>query len=421
MQDVNWFRSAILILPTLLLAIWAGPTAAFTGNVILPDPGEVGPCDYERLSLEIQGNQIAVFIPLEGSCDSWSSAPFPGLVFAHGFSMMGFSNGVADVAGHGEHLASWGYWVAIPALPDDAESRIEVLRLVIDHLLLASSQTNSPLYQKIDAQRLAVAGYSLGGATAMATSARDERVQTVVALDPVYHEGDFSGEGNPIWNPEVDGQAIKVPAGILGSPASSCNAQADYAEIYDFVGAGHKAAYQVTGASHCDFLDPGNSYCALFCGGTSDATRTALSQRYMTAWLNYYLLSKDEYFAVLFGDGLAQDIANNSISAEYANQPRGFQGFGTSKWVLLSWEVYDLPILDGYNIYRREPGGVYPSQPYRQVDLTGSHTDEAVSTGEQYGYKICSYDLGGNQHQCSAEIMITVGESEAVFLPVIWW
>ena len=150
MQDVKWFRSATLFLTSLLLAIWVGPTAAFTGNVIIPDPGEVGPCDHERLSLDIQGNQTAIFIPLEGSCGSWSGAPFPGLVFAHGFSMMGFSDGVADVAGHGEHLASWGYWVAIPALPDDAESRIEVLRLVIDHLLLATGQTNSPLYQKID-------------------------------------------------------------------------------------------------------------------------------------------------------------------------------------------------------------------------------------------------------------------------------
>lgn len=189
--------------------------------------------------------------------------------------MMGFSDGVAEVEGHGEHLASWGYWLAIPALPDDAETRIDDYRSVIDFLLHATNQAISPVDQKIDPQRLAAAGYSLGGATALAASARDDRIQTAIALDPVYHEGGFSGEGDPIWNPEVEGIKIEIPTGVLGSPANSCNSQANYAEIYDFLGSVHKAAYQVTGASHCDLLDPANSYCALICGGTTDVARTA--------------------------------------------------------------------------------------------------------------------------------------------------
>ncbi|MFN2263800.1 MAG: chlorophyllase/cutinase-like alpha/beta fold protein [Anaerolineales bacterium] len=235
----------------------------------------MGPCEYEKIFLNIQGNQTAIFIPVDGSCDSWGKASFPGLVFAHGFTMMGFSDGVAEVEGHGEHLASWGYWLAIPALPDDAETRIDDYRSVIDFLLHATNQAISPVDQKIDPQRLAAAGYSLGGATALAASARDDRIQTAIALDPVYHEGGFSGEGDPIWNPEVEGIKIEIPTGVLGSPANSCNSQANYAEIYDFLGSVHKAAYQVTGASHCDLLDPANSYCALICGGTTDVARTA--------------------------------------------------------------------------------------------------------------------------------------------------
>jgi hypothetical protein len=175
----------------------------------------------------------------------------------------------------------------------------------------------------------------------------------------------------------------------------------------------------LTGANHCDFLDPANAYCALFCSGTTDVTHTALSQHYMTAWLNYYLLLKDEYYSTLFGDDLQQDIAQNSISVEYTNQPSNFQGYGTTQWVLLSWELFDHPILGGYNIYRRALDGVYPSLPYRQLALTGPFADPIGSLGEPKGYKVCGYDKGGNQHQCSAEIIITAGESEPAFLPTI--
>ncbi|MFL7893491.1 MAG: hypothetical protein ACK2UM_06025 [Anaerolineales bacterium] len=139
----------------------------------------------------------------------------------------------------------------------------------------------------------------------------------------------------------------------------------------------------------------------------------------MTAWLNYYLHFEDECYSTLFGDGLQQDIAQNSISVEYANQPRNFQGYGTTQWVLLTWEGYDHPVLGGYNIYRRASDGVYSSKPYRQLALTGSFADPIGSRGATNGYKVCSYDKGGNQHQCSEEIIITAGESEPAFLPII--
>jgi pimeloyl-ACP methyl ester carboxylesterase len=243
MFQAGWQKRFKYIMLFAIFALWTVPSDKAAGKPMVLDPGEVGPCEVERISLGIHGNQTAVFLPVEGSCESWSKAPFPGLVFAHGFTMMGFSDGVAEIEGHGEHLASWGYWVAIPALPDDAKSRTAEYRSVIDFLLLATSQASSPFYQKIDPQRLAAAGYSLGGATALAASARDERIQTAIALDPVYHEGGFSGEGDPIWNPEVEGKKIEIPTGILGSPANSCNSHADYAEIYDFLGSMHKAAY----------------------------------------------------------------------------------------------------------------------------------------------------------------------------------
>ena len=277
-------------LPMIMLVMQIGMPIKVHDNQLVPDPGETGPCTVEKMHLEYDGLGLDFFSPVDGTCSSWSNAPYPGLVFAHGFSMMGLTDGVADLSGYGEHLASWGYWLALPALPDDAETRISDLRKVLDRLLLESNQISSPIYKKIDPDRIAASGYSLGGATALAAAARDERITAVVALDPVYHEGGFQGEGEPIWNPEIEGKDILIPTGIIGSPPSECNAQADYEDIFSYLGAQHAAAYLLVGASHCDFLDPGNSYCPIFCSGTLSPARTKMSQRYLTAWLNYYLM-----------------------------------------------------------------------------------------------------------------------------------
>ncbi len=167
-------------LPVIMLVVGIGRPLEPHENLLVPEPGEKGPCTVEELNIEFQGIETILFAPMEESCNSWIQSPFPGLIFAHGFSMMGLTDGVADVAGHGAHLASWGYWVAIPALPDDSETRIANLRIVLDQLLLESNQTSSPLFQKIDPGRIAVSGYSLGGATALAAAARDKRIEAVV-------------------------------------------------------------------------------------------------------------------------------------------------------------------------------------------------------------------------------------------------
>ena len=52
----------------------------------------------------------------------------------------------------------------------------------------------------------------------------------------------------------MEGGFIKIPTGILCSPASSCNAQADYEVIFDSVGAMHNGEYLVVDASQCIFL-----------------------------------------------------------------------------------------------------------------------------------------------------------------------
>jgi hypothetical protein len=89
------------------------------------NPGQAGPCTALSQTVTINGSQSATVHYLsETTCGSGPSAPYPSIVFSHGFSMFGLSDGAADNAGNGEHLAGWGYVVAIAALDDDTETRI---------------------------------------------------------------------------------------------------------------------------------------------------------------------------------------------------------------------------------------------------------------------------------------------------------
>jgi hypothetical protein len=199
-------------------------------------PQEAGPCTVDTTALDMKGVELDIYFPDANSCSEGTSAPFPFIVFAHGFSMFGTSDGPAANQSNGEHLASWGYVVAIPNLPDDAEERITVIINAMDYLESANQDPGSSLYQKIEVSLMGAAGYSLGGATSLAVAARDSRIKVVVALDPVYHEGGMSGEGSPVWDPIAEAPNILVPSGILGAPADSCNAEADYQDIYPLIG-----------------------------------------------------------------------------------------------------------------------------------------------------------------------------------------
>ena len=72
----------------------------------------------------------------------------------------------------------------------------------------------------------------------------------------------------------------------------------------------------------------------------------------------------------------------------------------------LSWTVPDYPVIAGYNIYRGEQSGSFPSTPDIQVGRVSSHTDAGVIPGRRYFYILRSRDAAGNEHQPSDEISI---------------
>lgn len=402
-------RTTLLTLFTILffaVLVWHPGVSA--GN-----PGDKGPCTVASKEVEISGATAKVFYPLTATCAEFSQQPFAGIAFAHGFSMFGLSNGVTENEANGEHLASWGYVVAIPALPDDAEERVALLRDTLDFLAGANADPGSFLHGRVDIKRLATAGHSLGGATALATAARDERVTAVVALDPVYHTGNFGGEGDPIWNPSTEAPQITVPTGILGAPPSSCNAEADYAEIYALVGSGHKASFLINDASHCVFADPGSSFCQFICSGSATPEMTTISQKYMSAWFNYYLQRQPEFYDYLFGVQAQDDVSRGLVKFTEDTSPNNLVATESHSAVSLSWNTYPHPVMAGYKIYKRVLEQPSFGSPFVTVGMRGSYTDFEVVGGETYSYAVRSFDTAGNLHQLSDEATITLGPGTA--------
>jgi dienelactone hydrolase len=406
------------------LLLTAGALVWLGGDAVKPqaaaNPVEPGPCTITSQIVDIDDDlETHIYYPEGDQCDGGAGAPYPALAFAHGFSMFGLTDGAADNAGHGEHLASWGYVVAIPRLPDDAEGRIADMQDVLSYLETETNTSGSFLYHKVDTDRFAVAGHSFGGATVLALAARDDRVKAAVALDPVYHQGG-PGENPEIWDHDGEGPEITAPTCILGAPSSNCNSEADYAEIYPFVGATHKAEFFIVGASHCDFMDPGDplNLCSIFCDGDTDPERTHLVQKYMTAWFNYYVHYDTDYYDYLYGTGANSDIASGHIERQVDTAPRDVAATGQYKAVLLEWTLYDHPVVAGYNAYRRQVAETYPALPQIHARPTNSHLDEGLAGGEAYHYVLCSRDAADHEHELSAEVSATtLGEGPPEVTP----
>jgi hypothetical protein len=279
------------------------------------------------------------------------------------------------------------------------------MKALLSYLEEETNRSSSFLYGRVDPERLAAAGHSFGGATVLALAAQDPRVKAVVALDPVYHQGG-PGTNPEIWDPDVEGPRITAPTSILGAPPSNCNSESDYAEIYPFVGSAHKAQFFISGASHCDFSDPGNSFCYFVCGASGGQAdlKTKLVQKYMTAWFNYYLHNDTDGFDYLYGPEASHDIASGLIERELDIAPRDVRATGQDGAVLLEWTPYDHPAVAGCYAYRRLAGEAFPDVPQIHAGQTGNYLDGGLAAGQTYFYALCSHDAVGHEHQRSPEI-----------------
>lgn len=289
-------------------------------------PGDLGPCTPTSTSItyyDLTYEEITfdLHYPSPDSCTDGQNAPYPIILFAHGFTMFGITPGMLMNQGNGEHLASWGYVVAIPRLPDDFEDRLGVLMDVLDYLEFENGKPFSFLFRMLDMEQIGTTGHSLGGATALAAAARNPKIKATVGLDPVFQSGSPIDPGEIVWDVYLEGPDIVVPTAIFGAPPDPCNADGNSLVIYPLIGANLKAYYFFVGANHNIFADPSIDLLDLFCGGDNDPALTTLSQKYMTAWFNYYLKNRYGDYTYLYGSSAAQDVQDGLLEVDINAYP----------------------------------------------------------------------------------------------------
>jgi hypothetical protein len=335
--------------------------------------------------------------PTDAAVSVGPVAPVPVLVF-----VPGTSTPRGSYSGNARQLATWGYVVALPGMP---ENDVEVRASDIAHLLAYLGDLNvdrdSDLFRRLDLTRIALTGHSLGGIAPLMIAARgDTPVLAVVPLDPVNPTGNA-------WDYEGEGWRIDAPVAIIGAASHPCNWFAGYREMYGHLGGGHKAMFEIQEAGHCDFLDPGmrlaSSLCGLICGGYSEQ-RLALIERYATAWHNYYVRLDTDSYDLLYGAQADSDVAAGLVERTVDTAPRDVRATGVASAVELSWRAFDHPVVTGYHIYRSQQSQVYHGPPYAQVGPQSGFVDVDVVPGTLYYYVVACHDAAGNEHQLSIEV-----------------
>jgi len=127
----------------------------------------------------------------------------------------------------------------------------------------------------------------------------------------------------------------------------------------------------------------------------------------MSAWFNYYVNQKAEYFAYIFGAQAQADVDTGLIKLITDATTTNLVTNELINAVELNWDSYNHPILAGYHIYQRLAAEPPFGSPLASIDLAGLFKDFEVVGGQAYTYAVRCFDTAGNLYQLSREITIT--------------
>lgn len=194
----------------------------------------------------------------------------------------------------------------------------DVLRL-LRWAIAQSSVRGSPLYGKVDRNRLAIAGHSLGGYFATFAAVRSltegPRLSALLLLDPTDER---LGE-NTLNSSLAAAPKVRTPAIVLGSDIPVHPLQCDMRDGNDctivseqeYAALTHARArfgLKVVGAVHEDVEDPKTA------GDPSKPRQLRTFQRYGMAWLEYWLTGDCRARGYLGGPASARDARARRIA-----------------------------------------------------------------------------------------------------------
>jgi pimeloyl-ACP methyl ester carboxylesterase len=162
-----------------------------------------------------------------------------------------------------------------------------------------------PLFGLVDPGRVALAGFSAGGAVAIEAAARGARVRAVVLLDAVP------------WRRTLAAARQMPEARLLSlrSEPSACNARGSVRELLAALPF-ESDDVRITGATHCDAEDPTDGACRLFCGGTSEEARTAYRRLFHLFLENVLDAPPVEDPPDTWGEAVSRGVEDGTLAVE---------------------------------------------------------------------------------------------------------
>jgi dienelactone hydrolase len=302
-----------LLCCALAVAAAAGLPACKTPDYtsILPGPYAF---TYFHTAISPDLPEVTVFLPQPGQV----AGPSPAIVFSTGWNVPR-----AAYADWAQSLAEWGYVVVVRSSPSlgligigDVMVDVHVgqVSAVIDWLHLAADDPASPLFGRVDPERIGVTGHSMGATVAVLSAVHDPRVDAVVSLDVSSTDNDLDARGRL---PESQARFMVVAGdegGWCGTPPGSRDALTDVLPA-------PAVSVTIHGADHMDFIGimtgligEGETYCPT---GTADPAEVRrIGIRYMLAWFDFWLLGDVSAADTWSGDAAAADEAAGIVRIE---------------------------------------------------------------------------------------------------------
>lgn len=193
----------------------------------------------------------------------------------------GYTEEQRHVAWLGPRLASHGYVVLTLDTndpEDDPAARAEALIAAVRLLKSEHARRGSPLFGRLDADRMAVAGHSMGGGGALLAADRHpDEVRAVIPVTPWLPEGDFRNVEDP---------TLVIAGSADGIAAVDEHAWPHFRSIPEST---PKVYLEIDGGGH-------------FIADSERGEDLATVGRYVLAWLGLHLSEDERYRDVLHGE-----------------------------------------------------------------------------------------------------------------------
>ena len=230
---------------------------------------------------------------------------FPTIAFGHGFNL-----GYLDYANLCSHLASHGYVVISPDVQNGFNvSHQEYARELAACIAYVQSQGAAPSsdFYALIAPESGVYGHSMGGGASFLVPNEFSEIDAICGL--------AAAETSPSAVTALGTYAGPFMV-ISGSEDNTAPPATNQELMYD-ASTGPKMHVSLTGGAHCKFTD-GNTICDLVssAGSITRAQQQRLTNRYTTAFFDYFLKNNSNSLTFLCGDSLVADVNGSIVTYE---------------------------------------------------------------------------------------------------------